>query len=158
MPKVPWVLIVLVIPYGVGFLLFFLLRKAASEALHPLHTWHRNGTGFLLFLRWTSEEGGRPTRMENFMKISFVRLIPARYLAIFACIIFWLLVLSITLGCCQICFAQTDTPPNAATPPGRLIDLGGYRLHLNCTGQGSPVVVLSAGSGDFSFDWGLSTA
>jgi len=27
MPKVPWVLIVLVIPYGVGFLLFFLLRK-----------------------------------------------------------------------------------------------------------------------------------
>lgn len=27
MPKVPWTIIVLVIPYGVGFLLFFLLRK-----------------------------------------------------------------------------------------------------------------------------------
>ena len=89
------------------------------------------------------------------MKSSFVRLIPARYLTIFACTIFWLLILSITLGCCQICFAQTDTPPNAPPPPGRLIDLGGYRLHLNCTGQGSPVVVLSAGSGDFSFDWSL---
>jgi pimeloyl-ACP methyl ester carboxylesterase len=39
--------------------------------------------------------------------------------------------------------------------PGRLIDLGGYRLHLNCTGRGKPTVVLSAGAGDFSFDWAL---
>ena len=48
-------------------------------------------------------------------------------------------------------FAQ-DTPPAA---PGRLIDLGGYRLHINCTGRGHPTVVLSAGAGDFSFDWAL---
>jgi len=92
--------------------------------------------------------------MENFMKIPFARPIPARHLTIFACTIFSLLILSITLGC-QICFAQTDTPPNAPPPPGRFINLGGYRLHLNCMGQGSPVVVLSSGSGDFSFDWGL---
>ena len=40
-------------------------------------------------------------------------------------------------------------------PPGKLIDIGGYRLHLNCTGKGEPTVVLIPGSGDFSFDWGL---
>jgi pimeloyl-ACP methyl ester carboxylesterase len=28
-------------------------------------------------------------------------------------------------------------------------------MHLFCTGHGNPTVVLSAGSGDFSFDWGL---
>lgn len=41
------------------------------------------------------------------------------------------------------------------TPPGRLVDIGGYRLHLNCTGKNGPAVVLIAGAGDFSFDWGL---
>jgi pimeloyl-ACP methyl ester carboxylesterase len=40
-------------------------------------------------------------------------------------------------------------------PPGKLIDLGGYRLHLNCTGNKGPTVVLIAGAGDFSFDWSL---
>ncbi|HEX8723140.1 MAG TPA: alpha/beta hydrolase [Pyrinomonadaceae bacterium] len=39
-------------------------------------------------------------------------------------------------------------------PPGRLLDVGGYRLHINCTGTGGPAVVLVAGAGDFSFDWG----
>ncbi len=52
-------------------------------------------------------------------------------------------------------------PPQAAgrqkepAPPGRLVDVGGYRLHVNCTGRGGPAVVLIAGAGDFSFDWGL---
>ena len=41
------------------------------------------------------------------------------------------------------------------TPSGKLIDLGGYRLHLNCTGNKGPTVVLIAGAGDFSFDWSL---
>ena len=31
--------------------------------------------------------------------------------------------------------------------PGRLIDVGGHRLHLNCTGSGSPTVVLEPGAG-----------
>jgi pimeloyl-ACP methyl ester carboxylesterase len=33
------------------------------------------------------------------------------------------------------------------TMPGRLIDVGGRRLHLDCTGTGSPTVVLQAGLG-----------
>ncbi len=40
-------------------------------------------------------------------------------------------------------------------PGGKLVDLGGYKLHLNATGKGSPTVVLIAGAGDFSFDWSL---
>jgi pimeloyl-ACP methyl ester carboxylesterase len=38
-------------------------------------------------------------------------------------------------------------------PPGRLVDLGGHRLHVNCTGKGRPTVVVENGLGDFSFDW-----
>jgi pimeloyl-ACP methyl ester carboxylesterase len=29
-------------------------------------------------------------------------------------------------------------------PPGRLVDVGGYRLHIDCTGQGRPTVILDA--------------
>ena len=32
--------------------------------------------------------------------------------------------------------------------PGRLIDVGGHRLHINCTGAGSPTVVLEPGLGE----------
>jgi pimeloyl-ACP methyl ester carboxylesterase len=36
--------------------------------------------------------------------------------------------------------------------PGQLIDVGGHRLHLNCTGSGSPTVVLEPGAGGVSSD------
>ena len=32
--------------------------------------------------------------------------------------------------------------------------MGGYRLHINCTGTGSPTVVVEAGWGDMSASWG----
>ena len=32
----------------------------------------------------------------------------------------------------------------AYPPPGQMIDVGGYRLHLYCTGEGSPTVILDA--------------
>ena len=32
--------------------------------------------------------------------------------------------------------------------PGRLIDVGGHKLHINCTGTGSPTVVLEPGLGE----------
>jgi pimeloyl-ACP methyl ester carboxylesterase len=43
----------------------------------------------------------------------------------------------------------------APIPPGRLIDIGGRRLHLNCTGKGSPTIVAESGLGAFSSDWAL---
>jgi len=36
-----------------------------------------------------------------------------------------------------------------------LIDIGGRKLHLYCTGKGSPTIVLVAGGGAFSIDWAL---
>jgi pimeloyl-ACP methyl ester carboxylesterase len=43
-------------------------------------------------------------------------------------------------------------------PPGKLVDIGGWRIHINCTGNekpNTPIVVFESGSGDFSFDWSL---
>jgi len=40
-------------------------------------------------------------------------------------------------------------------PPGKLVDLGGHRLHLYCTGSGGPTVIVENGLGDFSIDWAL---
>src|SRR5215217_880138 len=42
----------------------------------------------------------------------------------------------------------------ADPPPGQLVDVGGYRLHINCTGTGSPSVVIESGWGDMSAAWG----
>jgi pimeloyl-ACP methyl ester carboxylesterase len=41
----------------------------------------------------------------------------------------------------------------AYPPPGQMVDIGGYRLHIHCTGTGSPTVVIEAGWGDFSPSW-----
>ena len=38
--------------------------------------------------------------------------------------------------------------------PGQLIDVGGHRLHLHCTGSGTPTVVLEPGLGAASSDLG----
>ena len=45
-------------------------------------------------------------------------------------------------------------PQTAAGPvSGRLIDVGGYRLHLRCIGTGAPTVVLLNGLGETSPQW-----
>ncbi|WP_019912531.1 alpha/beta fold hydrolase [Paenibacillus sp. HW567] len=38
-------------------------------------------------------------------------------------------------------------------PPGKLVDVGGYRLHINQAGTGSPAIILEAGSGETSLSW-----
>lgn len=50
-------------------------------------------------------------------------------------------------------FAGAATDPASPPPLGRLVDAGGYRVHLYCTGTGSPAVMVVGGA--FSFDWGL---
>ncbi len=50
--------------------------------------------------------------------------------------------------------AQTVDADQSPPPPlGKLVDVGGYRVHLYCAGTGSPTVVI-VGAG-FSFNWGL---
>jgi len=48
---------------------------------------------------------------------------------------------------------KVATDHNPPPPLGKLVDVGGYRVHLYCTGTGSPTVVI-VGAG-YSFDWGL---
>ena len=43
----------------------------------------------------------------------------------------------------------------AHAPPGRLINVGHRKLHLYCSGNGTPTVVLVAGNGGYSIDWAL---
>ena len=53
---------------------------------------------------------------------------------------------------------QSESAPPPLTPLGKLIDIGGWRLHLNCTGEvrtAQPTVILEAGKGDFSVEWSL---
>jgi pimeloyl-ACP methyl ester carboxylesterase len=45
--------------------------------------------------------------------------------------------------------------PQQSPPPGSLIDIGGRKLHLYCTGKEGPTVILMAGGGAFSIDWAL---
>jgi pimeloyl-ACP methyl ester carboxylesterase len=37
--------------------------------------------------------------------------------------------------------------------PGQLINVGGYKMHINCTGQGTPTVILDSGLGDSYVSW-----
>jgi len=50
---------------------------------------------------------------------------------------------------------SAQSPPPDPAPLGKMVDLGGYRIHLYCTGKGKQTVVLSPGGGDFSFAWYL---
>jgi pimeloyl-ACP methyl ester carboxylesterase len=48
----------------------------------------------------------------------------------------------------------TEADRRALPAPGRLVDVGGYRLHLHCLGSGSPTVVLESALGAGSSAWG----
>ena len=49
----------------------------------------------------------------------------------------------------------TQRAERAYPPPGEIVDVGGYSLHITCVGQGSPTVVLDAGTGGISAHWVL---
>ena len=38
-------------------------------------------------------------------------------------------------------------------PRGKMVDLGGHRLHIDCQGTGTPTVIVENGFEEFSFDW-----
>jgi pimeloyl-ACP methyl ester carboxylesterase len=65
---------------------------------------------------------------------------------------------SLQAGVAIPALAQAAGEPPPLPAPGRLVDVGGWRLHLNCTGESRPerpTVVLEAGIGDFSVEWSL---
>ena len=52
-------------------------------------------------------------------------------------------------------FIATQQQSAANPAPGQLVDIGGYRLHIWCTGIGSPAVILDTGLGGSLLDWGF---
>ena len=74
---------------------------------------------------------------------------PSRRLLLYP--VFSLMALASVAGGYETVHAATD----ATDPmPGQLIDVGGHRLHLSCTGSGSPTVVLQPAAGEASSDLG----
>jgi pimeloyl-ACP methyl ester carboxylesterase len=49
--------------------------------------------------------------------------------------------------------AATEADRQNYPPPGNLIDVGGFKMHIDCVGNGSPTVILEALSGGFSSYW-----
>lgn len=49
---------------------------------------------------------------------------------------------------------QEQIDRSSMSMPGQLVDIGGRRLHITCSGTGSPTVVLVSGLGETSTYWG----
>ncbi len=52
-------------------------------------------------------------------------------------------------------FATAQWENHRYPPRGKLVDIGGLRLHINCTGTGSPTVIMEAGPNDSLVSWQL---
>jgi pimeloyl-ACP methyl ester carboxylesterase len=66
---------------------------------------------------------------------------------------FFVLVIGLILSGMVYETLAEDADRRAFPAPGQLVDIGGYRLHIHCTGTGSPTVVIDAGWGDWSLGW-----
>ena len=66
-----------------------------------------------------------------------------------------IIILILMITCMCGCNGPSSNRDETYPPPGALYDVGGYKLHLQCTGSGTPAVVMEAGAGDFSLTWAL---
>lgn len=66
-----------------------------------------------------------------------------------------LLALTAVGGLAQTARVTRDTATSAA--PGRLVDVAGHAMHLDCSGTGSPTVVLESGLGGTAILWNRVT-
>lgn len=78
------------------------------------------------------------------MKPAFYSTLRARLLVLFSLL---------SMACAAVARPQLGMDVRVTRPPGRLVDVGGFRLHLLCRGHGSPTVILESGLGGFSLDW-----
>jgi pimeloyl-ACP methyl ester carboxylesterase len=76
------------------------------------------------------------------------------YLGIGAVVFLGLLVVALAAGAIyQSAASASDL--KKYSPPGQLYPVGDHKLHLYCTGEGSPTVILEAGSGSPALTWYL---
>jgi hypothetical protein len=69
--------------------------------------------------------------------------------------ILWLVVALLVLAVVGAIYQAiaTELAERAYPPPGEMVDVGDYRIHINCVGQGSPTVVMDAALGAMSTSW-----
>ena len=60
-----------------------------------------------------------------------------------------------TLACAGAIYQGIESHRDQARfhAPGQLVDVGGHRLHIDCTGSGAPTVILEAGGGNPALSW-----
>ena len=51
--------------------------------------------------------------------------------------------------------AASEADKRNFPPPGNLIDVDGYKMHIYCMGEGSPTIILDHVGGGSSMDWAL---
>src|SRR6185295_11025110 len=70
-------------------------------------------------------------------------------------VLLWLVGTSAVLAAAGAAYQAiaTGNDERAFPPPGKLFDVGGYRLHLYCVGDGSPAVILDAMGDGTSVNW-----
>lgn len=51
--------------------------------------------------------------------------------------------------------AATESDQRSYPPPGVLVNVNGYKMHIHCIGQGSPTILLDHVGGGSSMDWAL---
>jgi pimeloyl-ACP methyl ester carboxylesterase len=67
----------------------------------------------------------------------------------------WLVVALVVLAVIGAIYQAiaTERDERAYPPPGHLVNVGGYSLHINCVGEGSPTVILESALGAMSAHW-----
>lgn len=66
-----------------------------------------------------------------------------------------ILLVALAAGGATYQWIATRRDLSSTPPPGRLVDIGGHRLHIWCEGAGTPAVILEAGLGGTSAGWGF---
>ena len=64
-------------------------------------------------------------------------------------------VLTLYFVCAMLSCSVGSIAQTTPAPPGKFVDIGGYRLHLNCTGKGPVTVLLEYGSSGNLMEWAL---
>ena len=60
----------------------------------------------------------------------------------------------LTAGLLTVLAVHVSAQESRPKPPGAMVDIGGYKLYLDCRGEGAPTVVLESGLDDSSAAWG----
>lgn len=67
----------------------------------------------------------------------------------------WILIVILIFAIVGMVYQTISTNSDKANfpPPGKLVDVGGYKLHIYCIGEGSPTVILDSAADMMSSDW-----